>query len=89
MVASIPVGRSDTDAKVSELMSANPALRSLISDGYASLGAGYVVVYSGAFATSSDAINSCYEMGRTTKNECYAAMLSQDPSDKSNRVYPD
>ncbi len=61
----------------------------LRSDDYGSLTNNYLVVHLGPFGSAQEALNQCFEAGRTSRNTCYAALVSQDGSDSSERKYPD
>lgn len=56
---------------------------------YASLTPGYHVVALGPFGSGADALQACLDRGLTTRQQCFAAPLSQDPADRSVRLYPD
>lgn len=60
----------------------------LASSDFASLNAGYWVVYAGPFATAAEAQDACWSiLGMRTASLCYGRRLSQDPADREI-VYP-
>ena len=50
---------------------------------------GWWIIYLGGYDTSDDAIDQCYSMSLTDRDDCYASYLSTDPADNKLRVYPD
>jgi len=60
----------------------------LVSSDFASLNAGYWVVYAGPFVTAAEAQDTCWSiLGMRTGSLCYGRRLSQDPADREV-VYP-
>ncbi|OAH11071.1 hypothetical protein [Streptomyces jeddahensis] len=60
------------------------------SDDFASLGAGYWVIYvPRSFSSGTEAVNHCVARGRTTKETCTGRYLSHDSADSPLTCEPD
>lgn len=65
-------------------MGSTPGAQWVWSDNWASLPPGYVVVYAGYFDTAQSALTFCDNIGRAIPDNCFARILSQDPSDRDS-----
>lgn len=81
-----PVGAQE---KLDELSGLSAGVTWLDSDAYASLAPGLYVIYDGPYSSGGEALARCYALGRSTRNLCFAAPVSQDSDDRNLRLYPD
>jgi hypothetical protein len=66
-----------------------PGVRLLRSSKFASLRAGYwVIYYPGEFTDGQAAVDFCRQHGRDTRDQCVGRYLSHNRSDRELQVYP-
>ena len=90
----VSLGSYETESEAVALSSGLPGTGVLHSNDYSSLNPGWwVVYYDGNFQSGDDAVSYCYDTGRSSRDACYARLLSTepglDPNDQSLVVYPD
>jgi eukaryotic-like serine/threonine-protein kinase len=84
-LASVPVsaGFTELQRELTEIRAEIPGAQYLDSSDYASLNAGYwVIYYLGSFSDGSQALEYCAAHGRTSANQCVGRFLSHDLRDK-------
>ena len=55
----------------------------------ASITPGIFQVIGGIHATGEEALAECAARGLTSRNDCFAEILTENPADRSRRLYPD
>jgi len=71
-----------------KLRATAPSVAVAHSDSIPSLRPGYWVVFVAPFPTGDAAIAYCRSIGRGDRDKCYASNFSNDPADRSKRIFP-
>lgn len=90
-LASVPLsaGTAALDSRLASVQKDVPGARVLTSSDYASLRAGYwVIYYDGGFASGTDALDFCAAWGLATENQCIGRYLSHDAADFGYQCKP-
>ncbi len=85
----VAAGTAHLNAVLARVSLQVPGAQVLASSDYASLKAGFWVIYCpGPFADGTQALAYCAAHGRTTANQCIGRFLSRDPADVGYQCYP-